>query len=112
MGDIGSITIREMTVQLTLSHVTTRREVVLQVMNTSPVPVTVYKGMKLGEPIPRCNVLLIDKKNHTAPNHSQSVPEFNLDSTDLTSTEKSQLHSLLAEFAELFACKGDCVGQT
>ena len=55
------------------------------------------------------NVLLVDKKNQTAPNHVYSVPKFNLDSTDLTSTEKSQLCSLLTEFADLFTCKGGCV---
>ena len=36
----------------TLSQVTSGKEVILQVMNTCPTPVTVYKGMKLGEAIP------------------------------------------------------------
>ena len=85
-----------------LSHVTSGKEVVLQVMNTCSTPVTIYKGMKLGEVIPRHNILLVDKKNQAAPNHAHSVPEFNLDSADLKSTEKSQLCSSLTEFADLF----------
>ena len=93
----------------TLSHMTSGKEVVSHVINTCPTSVTVYKGMKLGEAIPRRNALLVDKKNQTAPNHVHSVPEFNLDSTDLTSKEKSQLCRLLTEFANLFACKGGCV---
>ena len=32
----------------TLSHVTSGKEVVLQVMNTCTTPVTIYKGTKLG----------------------------------------------------------------
>ena len=37
-----------------------RREVILQVMNVSPKPVTIYKGMKLGETTPRYNVMLVE----------------------------------------------------
>ena len=34
------------------------------------------------------------------------IPEIDFDSTDLTSTEKSQLYDLLTQFADLFAFKG------
>ena len=36
----------------------------------------------------------------------------NLDSTDLTFAEKTQLLTLLTEFADIFAPRGGCVGRT
>ena len=44
----------------TLSPVTSRKEVILQVMNVSSTPITIYKGMKLGQATPRHNVMLVD----------------------------------------------------
>ena len=44
----------------TLSPVMSRKEVIVQVMNVSPTPITIYKGMKLGEATPRHNVMLVD----------------------------------------------------
>ena len=96
----------------TLSSVTMGRKVILQVMNTCPTPVKIYKGMKLGEATPRCSVLLIDEEDQTAPDHKWLLPEINLDFTDLTFTEKKQLLALLAEFADIFAPRGGCVGRT
>ena len=44
-----------------LSPVTSKKEVMLQVMNVTPTPITINKGgMKLGEAIPRHNVMLVD----------------------------------------------------
>ena len=72
----------------TLSCVLSGNQVALQIMNTSPTPVTIYKGMKLGEVTPRHNVLLVDQVV-TAVEHEHSSPEINLDSTDLTESEKA-----------------------
>ena len=44
----------------TLSPVMSKKEVILQVMNVSPTPITINKGMKLGETTPRHNVMLVD----------------------------------------------------
>ena len=44
----------------TLSPVTLGKEVILQVMNIRSTPITIYKGMKLGEATPRHNVMLVD----------------------------------------------------
>ena len=97
----------------TLSHMTTGREVVSQVMNTSLLPVTVYKGIKLAwRGHPRMQRKAYGQEKQTAPNHSKSVPDFDLDSTDLTSTEKSQLRGLWTEVSDLFTCRGGHIGQT
>ena len=45
--------------------------------------------MKLGEVIPRYNVLLVDQAV-SAIKHERSSPEINLDSTDLTESEEKK----------------------
>ena len=44
----------------TLSPVTLGKEVILQVMNIRPTPITIHKGIKVGEATPRHNVMLVD----------------------------------------------------
>ena len=105
----------------TLSPVTSGREVILQVMNISPTPITIYKGMMLGEAIPRHNVMLVEENANDrvdaqidqsqAQSQAQDF-EANLDRSDLTSSEKQQLKNLLSQFSDLFAPKGGPVGQT
>ena len=73
----------------------------MQVMNTCCTPVKIYKGMKLGEATPRCSVLLINEEDQTAPDHKQSPSEINLDSTDLTFAEKTQVLTLLPDSADI-----------
>ena len=80
----------------TLSCVLSGNQVALQIMNTSPTPVTIYKVMKLGEVTPRHNVLLIDQAV-TAVEHEHSSPEIYLDSTNLTESEKTELLGLLTK---------------
>ena len=99
----------------TLSPVMLGKEVVLQVMNVSPTPITIYKGMKLGEATPRHNVMLVDDNinNVTATQKDRSqAPDFNFDHPDLTPSENTQLQNLLTQFADLFSPKGGPVGQT
>ena len=59
-------------------------------MNASPTPITIYKGMKLGEAIPRQNVMLMDDNINevadTQTNQSKA-PDFSFDHSDLTSSE-------------------------
>ena len=81
-------------------------KVILQVMNVSPSPIKLYKGMKLGEATPRHNVLLVD-------DHVAATQKYGLQATDdLTPPEKTQLQDLLIQFAGLFTTKGDPVGRT
>ena len=44
--------------------------------------------------------------------HERSSSEINLDSTDLTESEKTELLGLLTKFSDLFAPRGGPVGQT
>ena len=63
-------------------------------MNVSPTPITIYKGMKLGETTPRHNVMLVDDNinNVTATQTDRSqAPDFNFYRPDLTSSVKTQL---------------------
>ena len=97
-----------------LSPVLSGKEVILQVMNISPTPVTIFKGMRLGEAIPRHSVLLVDnvKDIVTSQKDQLQTPNIDLDSTDLTSTEKAQLKDLLNKYADLFAPKTGPIGRT
>ena len=72
-------------------------------MNTSPIPVTIYTL--------RHNVLLVDLAVADAE-HERSSPEINLDSTDLTISQKTVLFGILTQFFDLFMPRGGPVGQT
>ena len=96
----------------TLTPVQSGKEVILQVMNVSPTPVTIYKGMKLGKAIPRHHVLMVnDDVNKVAsmPTSQLQASDFNLDRSDLSPSETRQL---LTQFTDLFAPKGGPVGRT
>ena len=86
-------------------------------MNISPTPVTIYKGMRLGEAIPRHCVLLVDHDNVNIPEpatvQTDPIPlQSIIDRHDLSSEEKTQLLDLLTQFANLFTVKNGLVGQT
>ena len=65
-------------------------------------PMTLYKGLKLGEATPRHNVLLVDKNVAATQKYGLQAKDFDLDCTDLTPPEKTQLLDLLIQFAGLF----------
>lgn len=91
-----------------LSPVRNCTDVMLQLMNISPTPVTVYKGMKLASATPERNVLLVSQDASTADN-------CNLDDVDLSHlapSEQTQLKQLLVQFADLFAVGDRPIGQT
>ena len=97
----------------TLSPVTLRKVVILQMMNVSPTPITIYKGMKLGEAPPRNNVMLVhgNINDVVAIQTDQSqAPDFNFDRSHLTFSEETQLQNLLTQFADLFVPKGGPIG--
>ena len=100
-----------------LTPVLSGKTVILQVMNISPTPVTIYKGMRLGEAIPRHCVLLVDHDNVNIPEpatvQTDPIPlQSIIDRHDLSSEEKTQLLDLLTQFANLFTVKNGLVGQT
>ena len=99
----------------TLTPVRSGKEVILQVMNVCPTPVIIYKGMKLGEAIPRHHVLMVNdgvNKVASMPMSQLQASDFNLNHSDLSPSEKRQLQDLLTQFTDLFAPKGGPVGRT
>ena len=84
-------------------------QVAIQVMNVSPSPVRVFKGMRLGVVTPEHNILLVSQQESPTedpPCHADSAvaPLFNTIATPaLSSAERSQLVDLLTEFHDIFA---------
>ena len=79
------------------------KEIVIQVMNISPTPVTVYTGMRLGEAVPRHSVLLVDNMQPGVQAQTDHpAPDFNLDDSNFSPLEKTQLANLLKKFASLY----------
>ena len=71
-------------------------QVTIQILNVSPSPVTIYKGMSLGKVTPGDDILLACTKT--------DAPSFDhLHLPHLSETEKSALTGLLAEFSDVFA---------
>ena len=75
-------------------------QVPIQVMNISPSPVTLYKGMRLGTATSEQNILLVsDKESLTKP----QPPSFDhLHFPNLSSSERTDLTNLLLEFCDIF----------
>ena len=88
----------------------------MQVMNTSPSPITVYKGSKIGVFPPRDHFCVVTGKKTLEQvkqcKTSPPLPDIDLSSFTLSSEEKKQLLSLLAKFADIFAIPGGSLGQT
>ena len=81
-------------------------EVTVQVMNVGPMPVTLYKGTRIANFVPRqCVFLLEDAKQCTgvrAGKAGKGTFRPDLQGSKLTTGEKEKLHGLLEEFSELF----------
>ena len=71
-----------------------------------------FRRTKLSEATPRHNVLLVDDHVAATQKDGLQATDFNLDSTDLTPPEKTQLQDLVIQFAGLFAPKGGPVSRT
>ena len=89
-----------------LSTITPANKVILQVMNISPSPIKVYKGMKLGQIVSKQNVLVVGQDDMTIQNSHGYTPEINLESSTLLPAEKTKLLDLLTEYSDIFATSG------
>ena len=84
-------------------------QVAIQVMNTSPSPVRVFKGMRLGMVTPESNIFLVSQQEMSTKNppcgaDNAVAPLFHTIATpDLSSAERSQLLELLTDFHDIFA---------
>ena len=93
-----------MLVARSLSTVMEGNGVKLQVMNTGPMPIMLYKGMKIASLIPRQNIMFVGEgKFLERVTMSTATPKFNLEGTNLSGDEKRKLMKLLEEFKESFA---------
>ena len=73
----------------------------IQVLNVSPSPITVFKGMCLGKVTLGDEVFLVCDNNE---NTAVQAPSFdNLDLPDLSEPETSTLLDLLSEYSDIFA---------
>ena len=78
----------------------------MQVINISPGPIKVYRGMKLGQIIPKQNILIVEQDDMKMCNSSPYTPEVNLDSSTVSSLDKMKLLDLLTEYSDVFATPG------
>ena len=95
---------KNMLVARSLSTVREGNGVKLQVMNTGPMPIMLYEGMKIASFIPRQNIMFVGEgKSLERVTMSTATPTFNLEGTNLSGDEKRKLMKLLEEFKESFA---------
>ena len=89
----GSGLPKHVAVARSLSKVTSSNEMLLQIMNVSPSPVKMYKGMKFGYITPLQNILVTE--NEPAAVNTITVPSVNLETSNLPPSEKSRLLTCL-----------------
>ena len=96
-----------------LSALCNNTDVILQVMNVGPTPVTLYKGMCLATATPENEILTITQEH---PKVSDNADTFaNLEQVDLShlsTSEQQELAQLLIDFHSLFPANGAPLGQT
>ena len=88
-----------------LSPLLNHTEVILQVMNTSPTPLTIYKGMKLATATLRHNILSISEMGpHVCENSMNStVLPDGIDLSHLSPSEQTELTELLVNYSHVFS---------
>ncbi|KAL5516223.1 hypothetical protein EMCRGX_G001504 [Ephydatia muelleri] len=96
-----------------LGRVLSEGSILVQVMNVSPTAVKVYKGIQLGQFVPQRNLILMESNVATVGSgNRREVTTFNLDSTEITDSEKHELRNLLRKFDDLFVSENGALGRT
>ena len=103
---------KHLCVARSLATITPDNMVIVQVVNVSPSPIKMYRGMKLGQITPRESILIINQGDVKAHNNNSCVPDFNLDSSILSPSEQAKLLDLLSEYSHIFATQGTPPAQT
>ena len=97
----------------TLSHVTSTGSAVIQVVNTGPSDVTLYKNTAIGHCTPAQNLLTIGIDSNTPSTSTQSSSSvFDLSSSDLSPSQQQDLQKLLNEYSDLFVGTEGQLGRT
>eukprot|EP00731_Ephydatia_muelleri_P006855 Em0003g1103a len=104
---------KHLCVARSLGRVLSEGSILVQVMNVSPTAVKVYKGIQLGQFVPQRNLILMESNVATVgPGNRREVTTFNLDSTEITDSEKHELRNLLRKFDDLFVSENGALGRT
>ena len=97
----------------TLSHVTNTGSAVIQVVNTGPSDVTLYKNTAIGHCTPAQNLLTIGIDSNTPSTSTQSSSSvFDLSSSDLSPSQQQDLQKLLNKYSDLFVGTEGQLGRT
>ena len=94
-----------------LSPLINTTDILLQVMNISPIPVIVYKGTKLATMTPEHNVMLLSHTTAVIDDNPASLPTI-VDQIDLSTEEHTEHAKLLTDFSHVFAENPIPTGQT
>ena len=97
----------------TFSSVNSDNCAVIQVVNTSPSPVTIYRGTTLGQFTPLSELLLVESQPPASPS-SDSFPlsDINLSDSELSYNQQQELLALLYNYSDLFASDNGPLGHT
>lgn len=96
-----------------LSALSNNSDVILQVMNVGPSPITLHKGMHLATAIPEKEILTITQEQADTSDGSDTFPDLaQVDISHLSTNEQQALVQLLIDFRSLFPSNGSPLGQT
>ena len=97
-----------------LSPLINTTDILLQVMNISSTPVTIYKGTKLATMTPEHNVMLLSHTTAVIDDNPASLPTIvdQIDLSHLSTEEHTELAKLLTDFSHVFAENPIPTGQT
>ena len=111
-SDVSGSVPRYLCVAQSLATVDPDNRVTLQIMNISPNPIKVYRGMKLGQIIPRDSILIVEQSDMKACDNDPYIPDVNLDSSSLSPLERAKLLDVLSEYSDIFAAVAALSTQT
>ena len=87
---------------------------IIQIMNTSPTPLTIYQGTTLGQFTLVSELLLVESQQPPLPaTYSPAIPaDIDLTGSVLSPDQKQELLKLLSEYRDSFATDNGSLGRT
>ena len=98
----------------TFSSVNNNSLAIIQVMNISPIPVTIYQGTTLGKFTPLSELLLVESQQPASPATSSptTLSDIDLTGSVLSPDQQQELFTLLYDYTDLFATNNGSLGCT
>ena len=98
----------------TFSSVNNNSLAIIQVMNISPTPVTIYQGTTLGQFTPLSELLLVESQQPASPATSSptTLSDIDLTGSVLSPDQQQELFTLLCDYTDLFATNNGSLGRT